>query len=119
MDAKTRRHDGTPELEVTPAGDEDFYAGISGEITHGGVFLPIADPPPPGTEVRVAITLPGVGMVHCLGRVRWVRLPDAVGADGRPGCDVAWQTDDPRSRGAVRRFLAARNAAQRALRKAS
>jgi uncharacterized protein (TIGR02266 family) len=89
-------------VEVSLTTDHDFYAGTTGDVGYGGVFVVTETPPPPGSEVRLAIHLPDGGTVHASGCVRWVRTPDLAAAELPAGCGIAWQALDRRSLVAVR-----------------
>ena len=95
-------------VQVSLETDYDFYAGTTGDVGYGGVFVATETPPPPGSEVRLAIHLPDGGTVNASGCVRWVRTPDFAEAERPAGCGVAWQSLDRRSLSAVRRFVTRR-----------
>lgn len=95
-------------VEVSLETDYDFYAGTTGDFSYGGVFVMTETPPPPGSEVRLAIHLPDGGTVTASGCVRWVRTPDLAEPERPAGCGIAWQALDRRSLVAVRRFVTKR-----------
>ena len=110
--AKTPRNDPRQDprvhvaLDVALETQQDFYAGITGNLSYGGVFMRTESPPAPGSSVQVDIRLPGGGRIRARGCVRWVREKDTASDDRPAGCGVAWQAIDRRSLTAVRRFLA-------------
>ena len=93
---------------LSASGDEDFYAALDADVASGGIFFATAAPLPTGTAVRLRIALPDGGIIRADGRVRWQRTIDATADGARPGCCIAWQSQDHRSRAATSRYLDAR-----------
>jgi uncharacterized protein (TIGR02266 family) len=59
-------------VEVDLLSDEHFFAGRSGNISEGGVFV-VAEPKPIGTIIHVRFTLPGDARpMMVVTEVRWV-----------------------------------------------
>lgn len=92
-------------VDVSLETQHNFYAGITGNLSYGGVFMMSDTPPAPGSSVQVEINLPGGGRIRARGIVRWVRAADIASPECPAGCGVAWQAIDRRSLQAVRRFL--------------
>jgi Tfp pilus assembly protein PilZ len=76
---------------VTLDSDDTLYAGLSYDVTAGGVFVATVDMPPVGARVDLAVTLPNGRELEVAGVVRWVRDAD-IASDGLPaGCGIEWK----------------------------
>jgi uncharacterized protein (TIGR02266 family) len=72
--------------------DHNFYTGVAGDISEGGIFIATHVPPPTGTEVVLHLTLPGgEAPVVVEGAVRWIRTLKASCEGSPPGCGIAWR----------------------------
>ena len=78
-------------VDVTVETEHNFYAGITGDLSYGGVFVVSDQPPAPGAAVSVSIRLPDGGRIRAQGAVRWVRTPEFATPECPPGCGIAWQ----------------------------
>ncbi len=70
-----RRHHRAP-LVVTVGIDSEnnFYAGITGDVSEGGVFLATDGILTLGSSIEITLTLPGFGRSHlCRAQVRWIQ----------------------------------------------
>jgi uncharacterized protein (TIGR02266 family) len=75
---------------VTLESDDNLYAGISSDVSAGGIFVATDEPPPVGSDVAITVTLPDANVLELSGSVRWVRDHD-VASDGLPtGCGIEW-----------------------------
>ncbi len=64
---------------VTPNGDNNFYAGLSEDISDGGLFIATCQRLPVGTPVLLRITLPTSSEpIQLRATVHWVRGPEAL-----------------------------------------
>ena len=79
-------------VEVSPEHQQNFYAGMKGEVAYGGVFHVVDEAPAIGAPMAVDITLPDGGRIRAQGSVRWVRTPELATVDCPAGCGIAWQT---------------------------
>jgi Tfp pilus assembly protein PilZ len=97
------------EVAVTLESDNNFYAGITNDISEGGVFIAMDHPPPIGREIGFDLRLHEDGPVwQVIGLVRWVRTMDAA-CDGFPaGCGVEWVWIPARALTAIGAFVARR-----------
>jgi Tfp pilus assembly protein PilZ len=97
------------EVAVTLESDNNFYTGITNDISEGGVFIAIDEPPPIGNEIGFELRLHEDGPVwQVIGVVRWVRTMDAA-CDGYPaGCGVEWIWIPARALTAIAAFVARR-----------
>jgi uncharacterized protein (TIGR02266 family) len=59
-------------VDVVIGGDSHFYAGLSGDVSRGGIFVATYAPLPVGTPVQVKFVLPD-GELALEGTVRWIR----------------------------------------------
>jgi uncharacterized protein (TIGR02266 family) len=73
------------DIELTLASDSHFFAGLTGDVTGGGIFVSTYQALPLGTEVNVSASLPN-GQIAARGHVQWVR---DVGAGSAPGLGIA------------------------------
>jgi uncharacterized protein (TIGR02266 family) len=94
------------EVEVTLGSETQFFAGLSGDISSGGIFVSTYQRVKVGTEVSVQFTLPN-GSVNAKGTVRWLR--DANPKEGlTPGLGICFESLAPVERSMVQSFCAAR-----------
>jgi uncharacterized protein (TIGR02266 family) len=68
--------------------DTHFVAGLSQDLSGGGVFVATYRHVAVGTKVHLGFELPDGRLVEARGVVRWIREGD--GAVGRPGLGVAF-----------------------------
>ncbi len=86
-----------------------FFTGLSGDVSRGGLFVATWAPLPLGTEVTVSFVLPGGHQVTAPGRVAWLKDPQRAGeGEDSPGMGVRFTTLTDRDRQAIERFLARR-----------
>jgi len=84
------------EVEVSLTSESHFFAGLTGDLSEGGLFLATWRKVAVGAQLELALSLPD-GPVLARGRVRWVR---DVMESGAPGLGVAFDelSDEARSR---------------------
>jgi len=105
-------------LAITLRGENNFYAGLSEDISEGGVFIATFHLLPIGTPVVLSFTLPNADKpITAGGTVQWVRGPDATAASenifgaGRelpgvmPGIGIRFHDLDAATRLTIRRFM--------------
>lgn len=103
-------------LAITMRGDNNFYTGLSENISESGVFIATQHVLPLGTPVLLSFTLPGgKEPISLTATVRWVRGPEAsaTGAslfgdhqtDVKPGLGVEFVEVDARASEAIRAFM--------------
>ena len=88
-------------LEVALAGDSEFFAGITGDIARGGLFVHTYRTLPIGAVVELTFSLPDGATITTLGQVRWARPPSSGAA---PGIGIAFQALSPEDRAHVEAF---------------
>ena len=70
-------------LAITMEGENNFYAGLSENMSETGVFIATQTVLPIGTPVVLSFTLPNaVDPVSVAGTVQWLRGPDAMAKEG-------------------------------------
>lgn len=55
--------------------EDNLYAGLSYDVSAGGIFVATVDTPPIGAAVAIVVTLPDATRLQLSGVVRWVREP--------------------------------------------
>jgi uncharacterized protein (TIGR02266 family) len=89
-----------------------FFTGLGGDVSHGGLFVATWSPLAIGTDVTVSFVLPGGHQVTAQGRVAWLKDPqdsdDSV--DATPGMGVRFTALNGDDRRAIDRFLEKRPA---------
>lgn len=92
-------------VEVSLTSDSQFYTGLTGDLSEGGVFIATYHHLPVGSAIDVTLALPD-GEVHARGSVRWKREP----ADGVvPGLGVAFDELPAATREAIEAFCRERD----------
>ncbi len=77
--------------EVTLHSEDNLYAGLSYDVSTGGVFVATVDTPPLGARVDVSVALADGSELELAGVVRWIR-DAALASDGLPpGCGIEWK----------------------------
>jgi uncharacterized protein (TIGR02266 family) len=107
-------------LAITLSGENNFYTGLTEDISEGGVFIATHHILPLGTPVIMAFTLPHARKpLQVAGKVRWIREPDAVRRPGynfggdldrdvKPGMGVEFTNLDAESLAAIKFFTRCR-----------
>jgi uncharacterized protein (TIGR02266 family) len=101
-------------------GDNNFYTGLTEDISEGGIFIATCHGLPLGTPVILAFTLPGAwSPLEVRGTVQWLREPAALASGSaifssdddrvKPGMGVRFDALDRRSTLAIRAFMARRD----------
>ena len=75
------------EVEIGLLSESNFYAGLSYDVSSGGVFVSTHQPAASGSEVTLFFVLPSGYPIETTGVVRWTR---AASADAAPGMGVAF-----------------------------
>ncbi|MBX3129744.1 MAG: TIGR02266 family protein [Polyangiaceae bacterium] len=86
--------------------DSHFYAGLSRDLSRGGLFIATYAPEPTGKQLFLSFVLPGGHHVQTQGVVRWVR---DVGPDSAPGMGVAFIDLEAADRVAIEEYCALRD----------
>jgi uncharacterized protein (TIGR02266 family) len=75
------------EVDIGLLSESNFYAGLTYDVSSGGIFVSTHQPAPAGSEVTLFFVLPSGHPVEATGVVRWTR---AANADTAPGMGVAF-----------------------------
>ncbi len=95
-------------VEITLESDSNFYAGVSNNVSEGGVFVATLAAPPIGSTVTLTLGLPGAGRFAVAGVVRWVREDDVCHGT-LPGCGIQWLGLPADARVAIEHFVRSRD----------
>lgn len=97
-------------VEVDFESDDNFYAGISSDISEGGLFVATQDIRPIGSSLDVSLMLPSEGRIQAQGRVRWIRESNPfVDRSAPSGMGIQFESLPPEASQAIRRFLGQRD----------
>src|SRR5579862_3688972 len=79
------------EVDVTMVSENNFYAGLTDNISEGGVFVATYQPPSIGSEVELLLRLgESDQMFRFQGVVCWIRSYEASCDGVPPGCGIKW-----------------------------
>ncbi len=90
------------EADVGLVSESQFYAGLSMDLSVGGVFIATYQRKPIGAPVALSLVLPGGHLVWAKGVVRWIR--EAAGDENVPGIGVEFTEVEPADMKAIRQF---------------
>ncbi len=97
------------EVAVTIHSEHNFYAGLSLNISEGGLFVATHQHYPVGTRLEISVLLPGDDEATImLTEVRWVR-PHIDNADGSAGIGLRFVDMSPALMARVSEFVQARS----------
>jgi len=85
-----------------------FYAGLTSDISEGGVFVASHVLLPLGTELALTFALPDGHEVTTAGVVRWVRDPNDQHGPDAPGMGIQFRALKATDLGIIREFIARR-----------
>jgi uncharacterized protein (TIGR02266 family) len=92
-DGDRRSYERVPlETEVSMVSDSQFFAGLSGDVSNGGIFVATYRRLPLGARVSIHFSVPDDGVVVANGTVRWIRESSE---DAPPGIGIEFD-DLPR-----------------------
>src|SRR4051812_13463680 len=60
------------DIEVSLTSESQFYVGLTGDLSEGGLFVPTYQSHRIGAPVDIELTIPS-GVVRARGTVRWIR----------------------------------------------
>jgi uncharacterized protein (TIGR02266 family) len=93
------------ELEVALTGDSEFFAGLTGDIARGGLFVGTYRTLPIGERVELTFSLPNGAVIRTQGQVRWSR---AASTGASPGLGISFESLSDADRAHIEDFCAAR-----------
>jgi uncharacterized protein (TIGR02266 family) len=103
---RSERHTEEIDLAFEVDHNSHFYAGLSQDISEGGLFVATYHIVPVGTPLRMSLELPDGEKLEARGEVRWVQ--EAVFGDARPGIGVAFTELSPAACERIARICAVR-----------
>ena len=89
--------------------DDNLYAGLSYDVSAGGIFVATFDTPPLGTEVAVRVTLPDASKLDVTGVVRWIREAPLATPGLPAGIGIEWHDLPVESLRSLMRFAELRD----------
>ena len=92
-------------LEVALTGDSQFFAGLTGDIARGGLFVGTYRTLPIGQTVELTFSLPNGATIHTTGSVRWAR---AASTGAPPGLGISFESLSDADRAQIESFCAER-----------
>jgi uncharacterized protein (TIGR02266 family) len=98
------------EVQVGRETATNFFAGFSGEIASGGLFIATYDIHPVGTRLTVSARIKGGDFLTETAEVNWVREYNETAPDVAPGMGVVFKDLGDQAREAIKRFMGVRDA---------
>ena len=92
------------EVDIGFFSESNFYAGLTQDISEGGLFVATQKILPIGTDVTVSFTLPGVQEIKADGVAMWIRQP----IDGEAGMGISFTKLSGDDQATIQRFVAKR-----------
>jgi uncharacterized protein (TIGR02266 family) len=89
------------EVEIGLSSESNFYAGLTSDVSMGGLFVSTHQPAAAGVVVTLYFVLPDGHSVEATGIVRWTR---EASADASPGMGVAFTRLKPEDSAAIARY---------------
>lgn len=86
------------EVEIGLSSESNFYAGLTSDVSSGGVFVSTHQPAASGSKVTLFFVLPSGHSVEVSGVVRWTRT---ASEDSAPGMGVAFTNLKPSDLAAI------------------
>jgi uncharacterized protein (TIGR02266 family) len=102
---------------ITAVGGNNFFLGLSGNISEGGIFIATAQVFEVGTAIAVEFTIPtSKHPIRVSGEVRWVRTANATSMFGgsdddydlAQGIGIQFQQLNGEDENAIRKFIETR-----------
>jgi uncharacterized protein (TIGR02266 family) len=108
---ENRANDRAPiALEVDLVSEHNFYSGLTGNISEGGLFVGTHVLPALGEQLEIDLKLPGMKeSVRVRGVVRWLRDLHVSNDDVSPGFGLEWSAPPSELLNAVRNFVVKRD----------
>jgi uncharacterized protein (TIGR02266 family) len=85
-----------------------FFAGISGDLSEGGLFVATYTPQPVGSELHLSFVLPGGTAIRTAAIVAWSRVGDGHDDNAEPGMGLRFYGLSDDDRRSIERFLKVR-----------
>jgi uncharacterized protein (TIGR02266 family) len=105
-----RKHKRLPfEVSVSVASEHNFFAGLSLNISEGGIFVATHHEHPVGTRLEISLAFPGdEDATTIMTVVRWVRTHRAADG-GQPGLGLSFVDVPPEVFAKIQRFVKKRD----------
>lgn len=94
------------EMRIEFNEETHFYAGLTQDISQGGVFIATYHLRPVGMKLNLTFTMPDGVEIQTVGTVRWLR--DGALEGSRPGMGVAFGELEPQALLSINRYCHAR-----------
>lgn len=78
------------EVDIGFQSETNFFVGVAGDLSDGGIFIATAELLPIGTDLTIAMVLPGGHHITAHGKVAWTRTP-TPGMKSVPGMGVRFE----------------------------
>jgi len=98
----------TVEVEVSMNTEHNFYAGLTENISEGGLFIATIENIPMGTELDLKIGMPELEPVTVTGKVCWIREYSEFTSDVSPGVGVEFYNLSEQSKELIQQFIRSR-----------
>jgi uncharacterized protein (TIGR02266 family) len=109
MSDEHRRDPRAPlEVEVTLESENNFYSGITGNVSQGGLFIATYVPPKKGAKVALKLKLEDQEF-DLIGLVCWVRGPENATELSPAGCGLRWVDINRDAATAILKFVEKRD----------
>jgi type IV pilus assembly protein PilZ len=96
-------------VEVGMQTDNNFYTGLTQDLSGGGVFVATSQIRAVGERIKVVLSVPGqAAPFEILTEVRWVRSTSLSRAVDEPGMGLRFLQMSPQAKKAVSDFLTKR-----------
>lgn len=104
--AEARAHDRLRfSVTVDVKSDDNFYTGLTENISEGGLFIVCRAPWPVGSEMDIALKVKDSEAVELRAVVRWVREDDINNGGIPPGMGVQFVGLDDATRNTIQAFI--------------
>jgi uncharacterized protein (TIGR02266 family) len=89
------------EVDVSLYSESQFFAGLTEDVSEGGLFIATYETRPLGSHLDLALTLPTGYTIRTLGVVRWLREL----SESSPGMGIQFAALSPADLAAIRTFI--------------
>ena len=96
-------------VEVHLTSENNFYAGITDNVSAGGIFVATYTPPPMGTDVELTLQLEAQQPLALRGKVCWIRTVDTASDFAPAGCGIQWSNLTAEAEKLITKFVGKRD----------
>ncbi|HUU00850.1 MAG TPA: TIGR02266 family protein [Myxococcota bacterium] len=97
------------QVDVSLHTEHNFYAGLTDNISEGGLFIATHENLPLGTQMNLTLSLPDHEPFEVEGEVRWLREYNDFTSDVSPGVGVAFNDLPDARRALIEQFIRQRS----------